>query len=66
MKTYSSFDEIKYELKRLNLERQISLEEIKSLKLELQEDLSPYHWIKTGYKAISKFGTILLLKKIFK
>lgn len=64
-KNYSSFEEIELDLKLLDLERKISLEELKSLKYDFQEELRPYHWLKTGLKLVGNFGGILLLKKIF-
>tara|TARA_R110002012_G_scaffold263456_1_gene446263 strand:+ start:97294 stop:97500 length:207 start_codon:yes stop_codon:yes gene_type:complete len=65
-KNYTSFEEIDYDLKLLNLERKISIEELKSLKYNLQEDLSPYSWLKTGLRLFGNFGKIVLLKKLFK
>ena len=64
-KNYSSFEEIDYDLKLLNLERKISIEELKGLKYDLQEDLSPYTWLRTGLRLFGKFGKIMLLKKLF-
>lgn len=66
MKTYNSFEDIERDLKRYKLERQIALEELKTLKGEFKEDLQPYNWIKTGYHYASKFGIMLLIKKILK
>ncbi|WP_047418374.1 hypothetical protein [Cellulophaga sp. Hel_I_12] len=65
-KNYSSFEEIDYDLKLLNLERKISIEELKGLKYDLQENLSPYSWLKTGLRLFGNFGKIMLLKKLFK
>lgn len=66
MKSYKSFHEIDLDLKRLNLERKIALEEMKGLKYELHEIMKPYHWIQTGLGAIKRIGIIYLIRKIFK
>lgn len=65
MKNYKSFEDIEYDLKRLNLERQIAFEELKGVKTDLQEDLKPSHWVQTFLNVGVKFGTYKLLKKIF-
>ena len=66
MKQYSSFEEIEYDLKRLDLKREIALEEMKGIKNEVHEELSPYNWIKTAYKILGKVGTVLIVRKIFR
>ncbi|MCK8482055.1 hypothetical protein [Psychroserpens algicola] len=66
MKNYTTFEEIEYDLKRLSLERQIALEELKGVKSELKDDLKPVHWMQTVFKYASKYGSLLLLKKIIK
>ncbi|WP_339625946.1 hypothetical protein [uncultured Maribacter sp.] len=63
---YKNFDEIEYNLKRLKLEREIALEELKGLKQDVQEDLSPYNWVSTAFSAAKKFGMIYLMRKIVK
>lgn len=63
---YKNFDEIEFNLKRLKLERQIALEEIKGLKHDVQQDLSPYNWISTLLSAAKKFGFLYLMKKVVK
>ncbi|MFD2565136.1 DUF6327 family protein [Aquimarina rubra] len=65
-KTYSSFEEIEHDLKKYDLQRQISLEEIKLLKTELKEDLQPYQWVSTIFSAVKKYGIYYLIKRIFK
>tara|TARA_R110000796_G_scaffold37722_4_gene95240 strand:- start:138922 stop:139128 length:207 start_codon:yes stop_codon:yes gene_type:complete len=65
-KNYNSFEEIELDLKLLSLERKIAVEELKSLKHKVQEDLQPIHWIQSGFKMAGKLSTIMLLKKIFK
>lgn len=59
-------DEIKYDLKRLSLERQIALEEIKGLKADIKEDLSPYNWLGTLLSAVKKYGILFLVRKLFR
>lgn len=66
MKQYKTFDEIEYDLKRLTLERQIALEELKGIKGEVKENLKPYNWLQTVIKYLTKYGSFLLLKKIVK
>lgn len=66
MKIYNSFDEIEFELKKLSLERQIAVEELRARGYELKEELKPVNWILSILKLTKKFGIIMLLKKIFK
>lgn len=63
---YKNFEQIEYDLKRLNLERQIALEEVKGLKQDVIEDLSPYSWVSTAFSAVKKFGVLYLVKKIIR
>ncbi|MGO4920033.1 hypothetical protein [Maribacter spongiicola] len=63
---YKNFDEIEYNIKRLKLERQIALEELKGLKQDVQEDLSPYNWVSTAFSAAKKFGMLYLMRKVVK
>lgn len=66
MKVYTSFDDIETDLKRLKLERDIALEELKILKSEFKQDLQPYHWMQTALKYVGKYGILMLFKKILK
>lgn len=66
MKTYNSYEDIERDLKRYKLERQIALEELKTVKGEFKQDLQPFNWVQTGFKYASKFGLMLLVKKILK
>ena len=61
---YKNFEQIDYDLTRLNLERQIALEEIKGPKQEVKEDLSPYSWITTVLSAVKKYGILYLIRKV--
>ncbi|KAA2219851.1 MULTISPECIES: hypothetical protein [Maribacter] len=63
---YNNFDEIEFDLQRLNLERQIAMEELKGLKQEVKEDLSPYNWLSTAISLVKKYGVLYLVKKILK
>jgi hypothetical protein len=66
MKMYKDNDSIEKELKILNLERQIAWEEVKALKEVYKEEFRPYNWIQSGLKLASKYGVMVLLKKIIK
>lgn len=66
MDSYNSFEEIKFDLKRLHLERQIALEQMKGLKHEVDEDLAPYQWMQTVLNVAKKFGTLYFIKKIIR
>jgi hypothetical protein len=63
---YNNFDEIEFDLQRLDLERQIAMEELKGLKQEVKEDLSPYNWLSTAISLVKKYGVLYLVKKILK
>ncbi|WP_044403709.1 hypothetical protein [Lacinutrix sp. Hel_I_90] len=66
MKQYSNFDEIETDLRRLNLQRQIALEEMRGIKGEFQESFRLSQWIQTGLKFAGRFGVMLLIKKLFR
>tara|TARA_R110002012_G_scaffold319389_2_gene539726 strand:+ start:114044 stop:114244 length:201 start_codon:yes stop_codon:yes gene_type:complete len=66
MKNYQSFTEIESDLKRLDLERKIALEEMKLLKTEFKEDLKPSNWISTLLNVAGKYGFYMLMKKFLK
>ena len=66
MKTYKNFESIERDLKILNLERKIALEEIKHLKHDYADCLKPPNWLQSGMDIISKVSTLLLLKKAIK
>jgi hypothetical protein len=66
MKQYQSFEDIETDLKRLNLERKIALEEMKLLKSEFQDDLKPANWVSTALNVAGKYGFYVLLKKFLK
>ncbi len=66
MKQYKTEEDVKLALKRLSLEKQIAWEELKGIKGDFKNSIQPPNWLQTGYKMFSKFGMMLLLKKIVK
>ncbi|WP_405565004.1 hypothetical protein [Polaribacter sp. Asnod6-C07] len=66
MKTYTSFIEIEKDLKKLELEREIANEELKIVKHNFEDILEPMNWINSAFKMISKYGVLLMIKKILK
>ena len=66
MKTYKNFESIERDLKILNLERKIALEEIKHLKHDYEDCLKLPNWIQTGMDILGKFSTLLLFRKAVK
>ncbi|GAA0715417.1 DUF6327 family protein [Aquimarina litoralis] len=65
-KEYTSFSEIQKDLKVLNLQRQICIEEMKVTKDQLKQDLLPNQWVSTILSAVKKYGILYLIRKIFK
>jgi len=63
---YKNFEEVEFELKRLDLERKIALEELKGLKENVREDLSPISWVNTILSAVKKYGILYLIRKILR
>lgn len=66
MKIYRSFEEIDQDLKRLNLERQIAIEDLKLTKNQIQEDLAPLNWIDTIVSLFVKYGASIILNRVVK
>ena len=66
MKHYKTEQHIKQDLRRLQLEKEIAWEELKTLKGDFKESLQPYQWMQTGLKLFSKFGVMMLVRKIIK
>ncbi len=63
---YNSLEEIQRDLKRYKLEQQIALEELKSVKGELKEQLNPTRIVKNTFEKYSSWYTILsYIKKLF-
>lgn len=65
-KLYRSFDEIDRELKKLSLERQIAIEELKGVKSDFEQTLKPINMLTSAFQFVSKYGILLLIKKIFR
>lgn len=66
MKQYRTQKDIKKDLHRLQLEKQIAWEELKVVKSDFKETLQPYAWLQTGFKMASKVGVMMLIKKIIR
>ncbi|MGB3608703.1 MAG: hypothetical protein WA775_01190 [Psychroserpens sp.] len=66
MEKYNTFDEIEFDLKRLDLERSIALEELKGIKGDFAEDLTPPNWVQTAISLGAKIGSFMLFKKMVK
>jgi len=63
---YTNFEDLEHDLKRLKLERNIAIEELKMVKSDYAEALTPLNWIQTGISFAGKYGLFVLLKRIFK
>ena len=61
--SYTNFDQIETDLKRLDLQKQVAWEELKLLKTEFKEGFRPLHWVESTVKIAGKYGVFLLLKK---
>lgn len=62
---YNSLEEIQRDLKRYKLEQQIALEELKSVKGEIKEQLNPTRIVKNTFEKYSSWYAIFsFLKKI--
>ncbi|MGJ8592607.1 MAG: hypothetical protein ACSHXF_08670 [Aquaticitalea sp.] len=66
MRKYESFEEIEYELQRLQIERQIGLEKLKIKKSEFIDGFKPLNWVTSAAKFAGKYGVFMLVKKMFK
>lgn len=66
MKTYESLKEIEIDLKKIDLERQIALEELKLSKHDFEQHFKPFNILRSVLKFASKYGILILIKKIFK
>ena len=65
MGSYENFEQIDYDLKRLNLEREIALEELKLVRSDFQDKLKPLNIIASFVKFAGKYGAMYFFKKIF-
>lgn len=66
MKTYESFADIEKEVKKLALEKEIAFEELKIVKHDFEDVLKPINWLNSILKVASKYGFLMLFKKVFK
>jgi hypothetical protein len=66
MKIYQSFEQIDRDLRRLSLERQIAVEELKIVKNDFEESIRPISILRDAFKFLSTYGVLLFVKKIFK
>ncbi|AUC77268.1 MULTISPECIES: hypothetical protein [unclassified Olleya] len=66
MAQFKTEADIERALKKLSLEKQIAWEELKGIKGDFKEAIQPPQWLQTGYRMFSKFGMMMLLKKIIK
>ncbi|MDO6761137.1 hypothetical protein Q4566_13075 [Tamlana sp. 2_MG-2023] len=66
MKSYKDTESLERDLKILDLERKIALEEFKTLKHDYTESLNPVNWIPTSLRwLVTNYSTKYLVKKIF-
>ena len=65
-KYYRTFEDIDQDLKRLDLERHIALEEMKLQKNKIKEDLNPNNWWGSAFGIVRKYGFYLVLRKFIK
>jgi len=66
MMKFDSFKELELELKRTRLKRNIAKERLKATKLGVQSDIASINWLQKTLDGIKKYGSILLLRKLFK
>ncbi len=66
MKIYNSFSEIEKDLKKLQLEKEIAIEELKIVKHDFEAYTKPIVWVNKALKYLSKYGVLLMIKKMFK
>ncbi|MEM1001585.1 MAG: DUF6327 family protein [Bacteroidota bacterium] len=66
MKVYESFEEIDLELKKLSLERQIAIEELKLTQNQIKDDLAPLNWLNSLMKMAVKQGFSILIVRLIR
>jgi hypothetical protein len=66
MKEYNTFDDIDRDLKRLNLERKIAIEELKLVRAKVEEDLKPINLMLTALKVAGQIGLFKMLKRMMR
>ena len=63
---YTNFKDVEYDLKRLNLQRKIAFEELKGIKYELKEDLTPPDWVEPAAKVAGGYALFSIIKHLLK
>lgn len=66
MRIYNSYAEVEKDLKLLDLQRKIAYQELISVKNDFEEMTKPVAWLQSVFKISSKYGVLLLLKRLFK
>ena len=66
MREYKSFDDIDQDLKRLNLERKISMEKMKLSKNKFTTNLKQKSWLQVLMDIGGKYGFYLILKRFIR
>lgn len=66
MKHYQSFNDIEQDLKRLKLERDIALEEMKLSKNKFKDNLNQKSWLNLVVDVAGKYGFYVLVKRFLK
>lgn len=66
MKEYKSFEHIEQDLKRIRLERNIALEQIKLSKNKFRNNLRQKNWLSVIIDVAGKYGFYIFLKRFFR
>lgn len=66
MKKYQSFKQIEEDLRRLSLQRQITIEELKYDKHLFEESLKPLSLLTGVLKFVGKYGVMVLIRRMFR
>jgi hypothetical protein len=66
MKVYNSFEQIDQDLKKLNLERQIAVEELKMTQNQIKSELSLVNWLDAILMSVIKYGGTFVIKRFVK
>jgi len=61
---YSNFEEIDYNLERLDLERQIAFERLKFVKDDYKDAFNTVNLLQSGAKYAGLYGIYLIIKKM--
>lgn len=65
-KNYNSMEEVRQDLKILRLKRDISLAELESKKIEVEESFAMSNILSTVVEGVKKYGVFFLIKKLFR